>query len=142
LFSTFSFYKLPQFKIERGTYSSSSKVFSAVKSTYFYNSNTPRKFSIVCKKVFYVINGPIGNVERNGLSPAIPVLDDDVTGSNKTLTGIPGAIAESNADNTGYVDNTGIVYSTVTGELATITVSNKLTFRSTGETPQLHLYFK
>ncbi|MCX7797094.1 MAG: T9SS type A sorting domain-containing protein [Melioribacter sp.] len=80
-------------------------------------------------QVTWYVNNQIGNDGRNGLSPSIPSPDDNVTGPKKTIAN---AIASANPGDIIVVANTGVDYSTVTGEPTTITVNKQLTFQSTG----------
>jgi hypothetical protein len=86
----------------------------------------------------WYVNNQTGNDGRNGLSATIPVDDDFITGPKKTIGGATGAYAASNnvADII-VVANTGVAYSTVTGEPATITIAAKRTFQSTGGTVEI-----
>jgi hypothetical protein len=92
---------------------------------------------------WYVNNGPTGNDGRNGLSPTIPVPDDNVTGPKKTIGGAQGAIAASNStSDIIVVANTGIPYGPATGEPATIALTFKRTFQSTGGTAEISSLFQ
>lgn len=81
----------------------------------------------------WYVNNQIGNDGRNGLSATIPSPDDGVTGPKKTIGGAQGAVAESNSGDVIVVANTGVQYTTLTGD-APFAVTKKLTFRSTGGT--------
>jgi fibronectin-binding autotransporter adhesin len=83
------------------------------------------------QQTWYVNNGPSGNDGRNGLSATIPVPDDFVTGPKKTINN---AISYANANDVIVVAFTGVDYGTGTGEPATLSVTKKLTFQSTGGT--------
>lgn len=93
--------------------------------------------SVFAQTTFYVNNGPTGNDGRNGLSATIPTPDDGVTGPKKTIGGAQGAIAAAVASDVIVVANTGISYAAATGEPATINVTKKLTFQSTGGIPEI-----
>ncbi len=80
----------------------------------------------------WYVNNQIGNDGRNGLSATIPVPDDNVTGPKKTIDGPQGAIPSSVAGDIIVVANTGVSYSTGTGEPATIIANQKQIFQSTG----------
>jgi len=86
------------------------------------------------QQTWYVNNGPTGNDGRNGLSATIPSPDDFVTGPKKTINN---AISSANANDVIVVANTGVDYGTGTGEPATLQVTKKLTFQSTGGTVNL-----
>lgn len=90
---------------------------------------------------YYVNNSAVGNDGRNGLSATIPVPDDGITGPKKTIDGAQGALSATVANDIIVVASTGITYNAATGEPGTIAVDMKITFQSTGGTPNIGSIF-
>ncbi len=82
-------------------------------------------------RVWYV-NNQTGNDGRDGSSPTIQTPDLGVIGPKKTIDGPQGAIPSAIAGDTIIVAYTGVAYSTVTGEPATIVADKQLVIQSTG----------
>ncbi|MCH7828058.1 MAG: hypothetical protein IIC75_08835, partial [Bacteroidetes bacterium] len=91
---------------------------------------------------YYVNNSAVGNDGRNGLSATIPSPDDGVTGPKKTIGGAQGALSAAVAGDVIVVASTGIIYNAATGEPNPIDVTKKITFQSTGGTPDIGVVFK
>lgn len=90
----------------------------------------------------WYVNNQTGNDGRNGLALSIPTPDDGVTGPKRTLSGPQGALSEANAGDFIIVKNTGVQYSTATGEANTIVITKKITLRSTDGIPEFTTLFE